>query len=264
LRTEFLSDIPKVQVLPAVSVYYLDPVSSLAIQASLGTLYHPPTFNELYWKQVGNPNLLPENGSSAELSGSIPVRIGKSIVLKLQSTLFRTDLKNQIIWQPGRNSNNWTPSNVQQSRSEGIEFVGELECKLSDNYFFIVHEGLSILKTRNLTDSASYYGKELPYSTPMRSLLLVELQNSTIGTLAFTTLYLGHRYTDYANNESTKLLAVWNYDLTLSSMPIHIFTMMSASLRLSVLNLTNVQYDEIPGYPLPGRMIKFGIILTIN
>ncbi|MFI5263547.1 MAG: TonB-dependent receptor plug domain-containing protein, partial [Candidatus Kapaibacterium sp.] len=264
LRSEVLSDVPKAQILPAASVHYFEANSLLTLEASYGRIYHAPTFNELYWKQVGNPNLLPENGSSAELSASIPVRIGNATLLQLQSTVFETDLKNQIIWQPGRNSINWTPSNVQQSRSQGIEFVGELQWKTSENYQLILHEGLSIVKTSNLTDSASYYGKELPYSTPMRSIFYVELQNSTIGALVFTTLYRGHRYTDYANNESTKLLAVWNYDLTFSSMPIHISSMMSASLRLSALNLTNVQYAEIPGYPLPGRMIKFGIDLTIK
>ena len=264
LRTELLSDIPKAQLLPAASLHYNEPTSSLNMQASFGKLYHAPTFNELYWKQVGNPNLFPENGISAEFSASIPIALTKSISLELQSTLFQIDLQNQIIWQPGRNnSNNWTPSNVQQSRSQGIEFVGEARCRFVNDYLLTIHEGLSLLKTRNLTDSAAYYGKELPYSTPMRSLFLMELQNSKIGTLAFTMLYRGHRYTDYANNESTKLPAVWNYDLTISSMPIYFSTLMSAMIRLSILNLTNVQYDEIPNYPLPGRMIKFGFELTI-
>ena len=177
----------------------------------------------------------------------------------MQLTGFRTSLSDQIIWQPQKNSIDWSPVNIPSTRSQGIEFTAELKYLLSERYVLTLKEGLSIQDTKNLTDSSNYFGKELPYSTPLRSVFSLQLQDTSIGSLSFIAIYRGHRYTDYYNNESSKLPAVIKYDLTFSSAPVIISSLISGTINLSVLNSTNVQYEEVPSYPQPGRSFRFSL-----
>ncbi len=260
LRTELLSDINKPQVLPGMSIYYFDPLSLLRLQGSYGRIYHAPTFNELYWRVGGNPHLLPESGTSGEFSGGITIPLPEHIALGLQIAIFETSLNNQIIWQEGKNGIS-TPSNIQSSKSQGIEFIGEVRYPFLENYILLVREGASLMKARNLSPDSNFFGKELPYSTPMRSSFLFQIENSSIGSLALTILYRGHRYKDYYNDPYTKLPPVTLFDLTYSSATINISTLLSGTARLSLLNLGNTQYQEIPNFPLPRRSIRLGIDL---
>ncbi len=255
LRTELLSYNDKPQVLPGISIHYSEPTTHLQLQGAYGRLYHAPTLNELYWKQGGNANLNPENGDNIEFSVQLPFSIEKIFLFEIQTTVFQTQLSNQIIWQPGLNGI-WSPSNLQSARSQGFEFVGQVQCPIGELYNLTLRENLSLEKTRNLTDSSSYYGKELPYSTPMRSSLFLQFTNIKIGSLSFTALYRGHRYTDFYNNESTRLQPMIKYDLIFSSIPFIFSNALNASVMLSILNLTNAQYQEIPNFPLPGRSIR--------
>ncbi|MDP4231185.1 MAG: TonB-dependent receptor [Bacteroidota bacterium] len=261
LRAELLSDINVSQTLPGISLHYSEPKTLLTLEASYGMLYHAPTFNELYWRTGGNLALHPETGMSTEFSASIPVTLSKAVTANFQLGLYRTQMNDQIIWQPVPNSIYWSPSNVKSSRSEGIELTGELEYLLGRSYKLLVRESFTRGSAINLDTDSSYYGKELPYSTPERSVFLLELSNTSIGSLAFTTLYRWHRYTDFYNNESTRLPPVTRIDITFSSAPLRMGSIGQAILRLSALNLTNVQYEEVPSYPLPGRMIRLSLDL---
>ncbi len=258
LRTEMLSDINKVQFLPGASLHYLEPNSYLSLQASFGRIYHAPTFNELYWRVGGNPDLLPESGSTTEISVGLPISFNKDLSLELQSTVFQTVLQNQIVWLE-RSDGIYSPSNVESSRSQGFEFSGELQYSFLKKYRIKLHEGLSLQQTKNLTLEDSLFGKELPYSMPMRSAFLLSVRHSDIGELTFFILYRGHRYTDYQNNESTKLPPVTTFDLTFSADPIFITAFVNATIRLTLIDLTNIQYDEIPAYPQPGRSIRASV-----
>jgi outer membrane cobalamin receptor len=258
LREELQSDINKLQTLPGISLYYTELHTLLQLQASYGNIYHAPTFNELYWRVGGNQNLVPETGTSAEISGSIPVFLSQLLTGNIKITAYHSDMNNQIIWQPSSN-NIWTPSNVKSSRSQGIEATAELRYFFAQKYSVLLHEAINRGEATNRSSDSSYFGKELPYSTPLRSFFLVEFGHASIGSLSFSLLYRWHRYTDFYNNESTRLPAVAKLDLILSSVPIHIADVGSAALRLSLLNFTNTQYDEIPNYPLPGRTIRFSL-----
>ncbi len=256
LRTELLSDIPKPQILPAISLHFVEPHTLLSLQVSYGSLYHAPTFNELYWKVGGNANLLPESGTNAEASFDLPISFNKNISFAFHGGFFQMLLKNQIVWLE-RADGIYSPSNVQSSRSQGFEFTGEMQYAFSPQFQLSVREGLSLYSAKNLTTKDSLYGKELPYSTPMRSVFQLGLRNITFGNLSFLIIYRGHRFTDYYN--STKLPPVITYDLTFSSAQIIITNAISAALGISLLNLTNKQYEEIPSFPQPGRSIRASI-----
>ena len=80
------------------------------IIASYGTGFQAPSFNDLYWPGFGNPDLLPEESKSYELS------LRKNLQhLDWQVNIFQTKIKNLITGQRAA-------SNLKSATIKGIEF----------------------------------------------------------------------------------------------------------------------------------------------
>ena len=63
--------------------------------------YRTPTFNDLYWKGSGNPNLLPEDSYQAEVGNQFRYKD-----FRLTGTVYTSKIKDMIRWLPN-NSGNW-------------------------------------------------------------------------------------------------------------------------------------------------------------
>ena len=89
------------------------------IVGSYGTAFKAPTFNDLYWPDVGNPNLSPEESKSFEIS----LRFSRNEV-NWQINAYQTKVQNLIAWAPIPNDpdNRWSPFNVNSAKMKGIEF----------------------------------------------------------------------------------------------------------------------------------------------
>jgi len=87
----------------------------LALKGSYGTAFRSPSFNNLFWPDVGNPALKPERGHTGEagIEGQVKglgARIGG----------FVREVRDQIDWSPD-SSGMWRPSNVGLVRTRGLE-----------------------------------------------------------------------------------------------------------------------------------------------
>ena len=85
------------------------------LRGSFSRNYNLPTLNDLYWDQLGNPNLKAEKGFSEEIGVDYAV---KQSVFSL--TVFNMNVDNWIQWSP-QSSGIWRPSNLKNVWSRGIE-----------------------------------------------------------------------------------------------------------------------------------------------
>jgi len=81
------------------------------VRASVGTAFHAPTFNELYFPGFGNPSLRPERSRSAEMG--VDGHLGAVDVV---GTLFENRIRDLIVFT----SPNFTPVNVARARILGL------------------------------------------------------------------------------------------------------------------------------------------------
>lgn len=97
--------------------------------ASYGTAFKAPTFNDLFWPNGGNPDLMPEESKSFEMS--LRANYGD---LFWQINTYQTKVTNLIAWAPTEaDPSIWRPRNVNNATMEGIEFDLTREW---DNYIF--------------------------------------------------------------------------------------------------------------------------------
>ncbi|WP_138429328.1 TonB-dependent receptor plug domain-containing protein [Fodinibius saliphilus] len=118
LRLDIYSDFGTI-VSPSLGVNYELFEERLFIRGQLSRDFNPPSFNALYWGEVGDPNLKPELSNSAELGLSLSETpfIG---ITTFDLTGYFSKVDNGIRWYPG-GSGQWAPSNVEQVTTKGIE-----------------------------------------------------------------------------------------------------------------------------------------------
>jgi vitamin B12 transporter len=261
LRVDDISDEDKTQFLPAITSEYK--IGNATIGASFGRFYHAPTFNQLYWKVGGNPDL--EAASGSNINAWIGyVTKGESISFHGLVTVSRNLVNNQILWLPGK-SGIWSPSNLLDVVTSWVELDVELRYEGSALPSITLQEQFQYLNSENTTEGTLNEGKSLPYAPKYRSVTELTCFDKNVGSFSGILRFRSERYTDMANNSSTTLPAVSTLDFTYAS---PIFTAFGSALplelRFAINNITNVQYEEIPNFPLPGRTITFGIQLTFS
>src|SRR5207247_1685622 len=82
---------------------------NLKLKAAVARNYRTPSLNDLYWTPGGNPDLLPENGLSEEISLMHDL-LKTSFSNKATITFYHHDIQNQITWLPDLVY--WAPKNV--------------------------------------------------------------------------------------------------------------------------------------------------------
>lgn len=84
---------------------------------SYGTAFNAPTLNDLYWPGAGNPDLQPEESSTAEVG--LRYAAGS---FYWDAALFRSEVDDLIEWAPVNGE--WIPDNVDEARMTGLELEG--------------------------------------------------------------------------------------------------------------------------------------------
>ncbi len=95
---------------------------SLRLVTSYGTAFKAPTFNQLFYPGIGNPNLKPETSESYEIG----LR-GKAEQTTWSITAYQTNIENLIIFQPPT----FQAFNINKARIVGLE--NEIAFKTDNN-----------------------------------------------------------------------------------------------------------------------------------
>ena len=244
---------------PSFGISYLTH-PNVKLNGNISRNYRVPTFNDLYWKgeSSGNPNLLSETSWNQE--GGIEINHPNEI-LNAQMTLYSSLIDNWIQWTPkSGTSNQWTPDNVKQVWSRG------LETRLSG----ILNGGLiavdwnasyNFTKTTNnkIAKGGGSTGKQLSY-TPMHDANIYVTASYKKISWTFLINYTGKQFTDEDNSELRALpsyLIIGTYLKRTFKFKSH-----AASLLLKVNNLLDKSYENRRGYPMYGR--NFSITLNFK
>ncbi|GLS89683.1 vitamin B12 transporter BtuB [Psychromonas marina] len=88
---------------------------------SYKTSFSAPSYNDLYWPDVGNPDLESEEGEMLELSLTHNIETNNAYI-PLKLNLYTGSLDNKINWAPiSEGSPIWSPSNIDTVDIKGIE-----------------------------------------------------------------------------------------------------------------------------------------------
>jgi vitamin B12 transporter len=214
--------------------------------------FRMPTLNELYWQPGQNLNLKPETSSNQE-AGIIFKHQSSVITYQYSITVFNSNINNWIQWVPDSN-NIFTPKNIKEVRSRGVEINGNWKLE-AGNWKVSVNVGYSYTKSTN-QKKASYLdnsvGKQLIYVPVNSALASVSINYKTL-EFYYSQNFIDSRYTTSDNSSDIPGYSLGSLYI---SKQFH-FHHNSIGFQFNIDNVWNVSYEAIEYRPMPGRIYRF-------
>lgn len=218
--------------------------------------YRQPSLNELYWKQGGNINLLPEKSKELNLGIEFKTTI-KKINLTLEGNFFNRNTFNWIIWLPSE-FNYWTPRNILEVYSRGAETKAtcyyqkqNLRIKLDVNTSYVLSTN-----QKNMNENDNSKNKQMIYSPRYMGFSSILIQYKNV-SLLYNYNYTGYSFTSTDNSSWLTPYQVSNVKISSE----HHFKKMQMTLFGAFNNIFNQNYVVVLNNPMPLRNFEIGLTL---
>lgn len=217
----------------------------LYFKVNIGTSYKYPSFQDLFWPSgafaSGNPDLEAEHG----ISGDLGVYLNfPEPDLKFEAAGYFGIAEDLIQWIPSAGGV-WRPQNIGSVLNYGVELSAAYAVLIFDFLEMELSAAYSWTNAVDWDETSVNYLRQLAYRPAHSGSGGILLQLPKQFSLEFDAVYIGLRYT---NNSNTKYLdpalvfsAALNFDVT-------DYLRLSASAE----NLTDEDYVDTLGYPVPG------------
>jgi iron complex outermembrane receptor protein len=209
--------------------------------------FRTPTFNDLYWKGVGNLNLQPESAYQFEAANEFRLRD-----FRLTASVFQLQIRDMIRWIPGQNGV-FSPENTNSVLINGVEAAMQFDCKFGNHH-------LKINATYAYTDSKSRETEKQLIYVPFHKATASLGYGYRKFSFAYQHVYNGFVFTQSDNNPLRK---VGMYHVSNVMADYDFGHKNEYRVGFKALNLWNEKYESVADRPMPGRHFKLYLILNL-
>lgn len=230
------------------------------LRAFYKSIFRMPSFNDLYYGRIGNPDLIPENTRQLNFGTSLSITPPFGRELNLNLDVYANRVENKIVAYPTQNVFVWTMLNLGEVSIKGLDLSLDWDCSLNKDITLALKARYTLQSVLNVTDPESRaYGHQIPY-TPKHSGSGIVFLQAYDWQFSYNLLYSGIRYSGFENYALNRMPAYTDQGISL----IRSFTLARTKMTLGaeVLNLTGKQYEIIRNYPMPGRSFRAKIIFN--
>lgn len=236
---------------------------NLSFRAFAKKSYRMPTFNELYYTDIGNASLNPESVIQYNVGFAYNKSCNSSWIqgFHMQVDGYYNSVHDKIVAYPKGQQFRWTILNLGKVHIQGLDAKFQVEMKPMPKIELIACVQYSFQKARDVTStSLSYYNNQIPY-IPLHSGAAVVNFKYGDWVLNYSFIYVGERYSQ-SENINTNYVQPWytsdlgmSYKLQLKKL--------EAKFSLEVNNLFSQDYEVIINYPMPKRNFSVAIEIMI-
>ena len=235
---------------------------ALEFRAFVKQSFRMPTFNDLYYADMGNSKLNPERVTQYNVGVLLDRSFTHGFV---RSYRFSTDaylnfVTDKIVAYPKGQQFRWTMLNLGKVRIKGIDVAGEITVSPASRLDVTLRGQYTFQQAIDVTNPAdSYYRDQIPYIPRHSGSAIVNVVWRDWG-LNYSFIYVGERYNQQENIIYNHTQPWYTSDISLS----RDFKVRNVSLRalVEINNLLNQDYDVIANYPMPKR--NFRVTLTVG
>lgn len=245
---------------PSLSFSYrLLPDEALYVRAMTKSTFRLPTFNDLYYLQIGNTSLRPENAHEYGAGMTWNSRpIGPLRYVALTIDAYYNDVTDKIVAFPSTYI--WKMVNFGKAEIKGIDATMGTEVDIAKGYSIVANGSLTWQEAKDKTEGNATYGSQLPYTPKVSGGLSVMLLTPWVN-VGYSATGQGKRYSMAQNTREYQLDGYMEHSLSLSRDFLLGDNMLR--LQLTVNNITDKQYEIIKYYPMPGRSVTASATLVI-
>ncbi len=214
-----------------------------------------PSFNDLYYGEVGNTNLRPENTRQYNVGVTYGKRINRFVpYLSATVDAYYNRVTDKIIAVPTKNLFIWSMMNLGKVEIKGIDVTGSLTLQPMEKLGISLSGNYTYQQALDMTDPDSKtYEHQIAY-TPRRSGSGQAGIETPWVNLSYSFLYVGKRYVLGQNIHENALDGYSDHSLSAS----RDFRVKAVrlSLNVEVLNLADKNYEVVKNFPMPGRSVR--------
>lgn len=227
----------------------------LRIRFFYKNIFRLPNFNDLYYTEIGNTDLLPENTSqynlgityAKELNGFIPY-------ISATVDAYYNKVTDKIMAIPTKNVFVWSMVNLGQVDIKGIDAAATMSMQPWKDIRVHLSANHTYQRALDMTDkSGKTYKHQIAY-TPRVSGSGQALIETPWINLSYSLLYSGKRYALGQNLTDNRLGGYTDHSVSISK-ELRI-KKIQTSLSLEVLNMLDKNYEIVRYFPMPGRSVR--------
>lgn len=243
---------------PAIFLSTQPGADGLEFHAFAKRIFRMPTFNDLYYTDIGNVSLKPEALNQYDIGGSWQLMPSASCFTNLSIALdgYYNDVNDKIIAIPkGTGQYRWMMTNIGKVKIAGAEMKADISLVPVKELLLHLHGAYTFQSARDFSDPSDRgdggtYKGQIAY-VPKHSFSLSADAAWRNFSLNYSFIYVGARWDNSANIRENYVQPWYTSDISAA------YAFRSFSFTLEVNNLLNQQYEVIRNYPMPGRNFKF-------
>ena len=234
-----------------------------SMRAYVKKSFRMPTFNDLYYTDMGNANLVPESALQYDAGFVLNKHFERGVVrhAEMHFDAYYNTIHDKIVAYPKGQQFRWTMLNLGKVHIKGIDVEAEADCRIGQELTATVRAQYTYQDARDVTDpSDSYYRDQIPYIPWHSGSAIVALSYKT-WNLNYSFIYAGERYDEQENILYNHMEPWYTSDLSLC----YELGMKYGKLRfqLDVNNMLDQDYEVIVNYPMPGRNYALTLSMEI-
>lgn len=221
----------------------------LAVRAFAKKSFRMPTFNDLYYADMGNSKLNPESALQYDLGFVLNKDWKQGIVdhFRLQVDGYYNTVHDKIVAYPKGQQFRWTMLNLGKVHIKGVDAMAEVGLEPAKDWKVTARLQYTYQDARDVTDpNTSYYKDQIPY-IPWNSGSAILGLSWREWDLSYSFIYSGERYSQQENILYNHLQPWYTHDMSVA------YHARKWSTRLDVNNIFSQDYDVILNYPMPKR-----------
>ncbi|MFY0254548.1 TonB-dependent receptor plug domain-containing protein [Chitinophaga sp. 30R24] len=238
------------------------PTPDFRLKGFYKRIFRMPTFNDLYYTDIGNTFLKPEFATQYDLG----ITWTKTFTGRwLQETGIEADayynaVTNKIVAVPGQSMFKWKMENLGFVKIKGIDAKAKAVW-LIKAVRFTSKLTYTFQRAQDFTDpSDSYYGDQIVY-IPRHSGSLILGADYKQWEANYSFIYTGERYNGKENTPVNYVEPWYTSDFSLGKRFHYKHTNFHVTAQVN--NFFNQYYEVVQSYPMPGRNYKLVFMINI-
>ncbi len=253
---------------PAVFLSYKHD-EALSLRAFYKRIFRMPTFNDLYYTDIGNVDLKPEWTTQYDIGFLYSKSLHHSWLTKieLKADAYYNNVDDKIIAVPkGNGQYRWMMMNIGKVHIRGIEASAQAVLQPHRDWMLNVCASYTYQKAQDYTNpkdndpvSGTYKG-QIAYIPWHSGSVTANLTWRDFG-VNYAFIYVGKRYHNSANIPVNMEQPWYTHDISASWD--WNCRWLSGSFAVECNNFLDQQYDVVLNYPMPGRNWRFIVKLKL-
>ena len=236
---------------------------NFVIRAFYKHSYRMPTFNDLYYTDMGNAYLKPEMAIQYNVGVLYDIVREKSWFkyFKVGTDVYYNDVKDKIVAYPKGQQFRWTMLNLGKVEIKGIDaqiggtFGLPCDIDFTAKFQYTYQEAIDVTNPAD-----NYYQHQIPY-IPWHSGSAILMLDWKGWHLNYSFIYTGERYNQQENIRYNHTQPWYTSDISL--MKSFKIGKVDFKATAEVNNLFSQDYDVILNYPMPKRNYRFGLVVEL-